>query len=269
MAQLNDTKINGTLNLTDQATVTKSSGDTYFVATRSDKDTSIKFGIGSGGTNRGVYDTTKGQWIFYTSNAITYMKSVSESAYLLNKDGGGVSLFGTSPAFTPMSNGSVTLGTGSYRWGQVYSTASSISTSDRNLKKDFTEFDERYEKLFLDLKPTLYKFKDGTSDRLHSGFISQDIEDSLAKYDLTALDFAGFCKDKVQEDISEKGEERVLQDKLDENGDPIYEYSLRYEEFIALNTHMLQKAYKKIEEQEAKINKLENRLTDLENELHH
>ena len=44
--------------------------------------------------------------------------------------------------------------------------------------------------------------------------------------------------------LDENGEETEVPD-LDENGNEQYTYGIRYAEFIMLNTHMLQKLYKK------------------------
>ena len=52
------------------------------------------------------------------------------------------------------------------------------------------------------------------------------------------------------------------EDKKEVEGE--YIYGLNYSDFIALNTHMLQKAYKKIEELETKIATLEASLKKLE-----
>lgn len=144
----------------------------------------------------------------------------------------------------------------------VYSATGTISKSDRNKKKDFTEFDERYESLFMGLKPQLYRFVDGTSGRLHSGFVSQDVEQSLENNGLTALDFAGFCKDESFEEERANGRIRLIR-KLDENGEQIYDYALRYEEFIALNTYMIQRQQKIIETQQEQIDILQNQIDEL------
>lgn len=102
--------------------------------------------------------------------------------------------------------------------------------------------------LFNDLKPVSFKLKsteETTHNRKHIGFISQDIEESMNNIGLSALDFGGFCKD-VRKKENEETKEFV--EVLDENGEPIYDYSLRYSEFIALNTHMIQKQQKEIED---------------------
>lgn len=153
----------------------------------------------------------------------------------------------------PSADNTYNLGYDGKRWKQLFAKTSTISTSDRNLKYDFKEFDERYDVLYDLLKPYSYKFIDGESGRSHSGFVSQDVEEALQLAGLTALDFAGFCKDIKQKSvvvtpaeydeegniISEAFYESV--DDLDENGNLQYTYSLRYEEFIALNTNQIQK----------------------------
>lgn len=162
--------------------------------------------------------------------------------------------------FAPVTDGGVLLGSSSYRWGQIYSTASTISTSDRNQKKDFEDFDDRYEELFTKLKPQLFKFKDGTSDRKHSGFISQDVEEAMLEVGLTDKEFAGFCKDIKQIKTGENEEtgEVSFADVYDDNGNPVYNYSLRYEEFIALNTHMIHKQQAEIEALKVEIQELKS-----------
>lgn len=167
--------------------------------------------------------------------------------------------------FAPTTDANLLLGSSNYRWGQIYSTNSAISPSDRNLKSDISKFDERYEALFKKLKPQTFKFIDGTSGRTHSGFIAQDIEESLAEVGLTALDFAGFCKDvKTERFENAETSEVTFKEVLDENGNPQHIYSLRYEEFIALNTHMIQKLQAEKSELQDKVSRLEKRLEKLE-----
>ena len=63
---------------------------------------------------------------------------------------------------------------------------------------------------------------------------------------LSSLEFAGFCKDQKIERI--ESEDGTIEESpvFDDEGNPVYIYSLRYEEFIALNTMMIQKICKKI-----------------------
>lgn len=133
-----------------------------------------------------------------------------------------------------------------HRWKQIYATATTISTSDRNQKRDIHELSDKYEQLFLKLIPVSFLYISGESGRTHIGFVSQDIEKAMEEVGLSSLDFAGFCKD-IETDtiINEEGRE-IDVPRFDKNGNQVYIYSLRYEEFIALNTHMLQKLYKRV-----------------------
>ena len=49
-------------------------------------------------------------------------------------------------------------------------------------------------------------------------------------------------------------------DVLDDNGNPVYIYSLRYEEFIALNTAVIQHQQQRIESLEERVTRLEELL---------
>lgn len=157
--------------------------------------------------------------------------------------------------FHTEKNNQMTLGTPSYKWKQLYAATATINTSDRNDKKDFRMFDsnENYEKFFMDLKPMVFKFKNGESGRDHFGFVSQDVEESLYKFGFNDKSFAGFCKDAIIEEI--EGEDGVTREvpKLDEDGNEQYVYGLRYSEFTAMNTYMIQKLYNKIESLENEI----------------
>lgn len=156
-------------------------------------------------------------------------------------------VYNNSWAFKPFTDKTLTLGQSSERWGQIYSSNSAISTSDRKEKKDIVSLDEFARTLIMSLNPVSYKFKDGESGRTHYGMIAQDVEDSLEELGITPKDIAAFCKDKKLKDIS------VFSGQRDSNGNPIYDkkqvpipgeftYGLRYEEFIApiIKTEQLQ-----------------------------
>tara|TARA_R100001463_G_scaffold136634_1_gene202667 strand:- start:20 stop:2071 length:2052 start_codon:yes stop_codon:yes gene_type:complete len=164
------------------------------------------FFVETGGTIRRRYQTNNGSGIHFTGGS------------LMPTTGTG--------AFT---NGGTNLGTGSHRWGQIYSTSSSISTSDRTLKNTIQSSDLGLE-FIKKLNPVSYKFNDGKSGRTHYGLISQDVETVLTSLGKTGVDFGGFCKDKnirVETKPDENG--GMIDVRIDEEGDT---YSLRYEEFI-------------------------------------
>lgn len=170
----------------------------------------------------------------------------------------------------------IALGSTGKRFKQLFAGTATISTSDRNLKKGIEELTESHLKFFLLLTPVSFQFIDGDSGRTHIGFIAQDVEDAMAVCGLTALDFAGFCKDvkvktvPVEKEVElEDGTVATYTDYVDEavvdaDGKPEYIYSLRYEEFIALITYATQELYKRVDELGNWRKEMEDRLVALE-----
>lgn len=161
---------------------------------------------------------------------------------------GGTDRMGlTTAAFRPESDGGITLGTSSLPWGQIYSTSTTILTSDRNAKTDISDTP-----LGLDfiqrLHPVQYKMKDYirterrqidtpvnvtvgnvttvethttyenvttnvTHKRYHHGLIAQEVAEVLVDLNVSTNDFAGYIDPAATNDTGSKG--------------------LRYEEFIS------------------------------------
>lgn len=182
----------------------------------------------------------------------------------------GVALQGG--VFREAGDGSLNLGNGSHRWAVVYSKTGTINTSDRNEKNTIADIDpEQAEKLIMGLKPSTFKFNDGTSGRTHWGMISQDIEELLPQIGMSDLDFAGFIKSPKTEDYYEDVSETVTDEETGEEKtvtrkelktrtiEGEYIYSLRYDEFIAPLICMVQKQQKQIENLERRLSALENK----------
>lgn len=158
----------------------------------------------------------------------------------------------TASAFCCLEDGLCELGTDSKRWLQVYALDNEISTSDRKEKTDILYEMNKYENLFNKLKPTQFKRITGTSGRFHIGFIAQDVEDAMDEIGMDSTEFAGFIKSPLYRvEVDENGEEVEMDEVVGER------YALRYGEFVALNTHMIQKLMAKVEELENRIAKLE------------
>lgn len=126
----------------------------------------------------------------------------------------------------------------------IYAAEEITVGSDRRLKNSIEYDMEKYEKFFMALKPTQYRLNRGQSGRYHTGFIAQDVEKALLNSGLTTSDFAGLTITPVEE-VNEK-------DGIEDSY-----YRLRYGEFISLNTYMIQKLYRRIDELEAKIKSME------------
>lgn len=223
-------------------------------------------------------------YIYSSGGQSLYIAASSETAYSLY-----LGVWDSAWTLCPNNDTNLRLGSPSCRWGNIYSTNATISTSDRNLKKDIQPLTDKHLKFFTMLQPVSFKFIDGTSNRTHIGFISQDVEEAMTACGLSDLDFAGFCKDQktervektvevekevpkemVDETTGEKyiGTEIVIEEQTIEENVPVegeYIYSLRYEEFIALVTQATQYALDKIETLEDRMNKFEERLALLEN----
>ena len=174
--------------------------------------------------------------------------------------------------FREAGDGSLNLGNGSHRWAVVYAKTGSINTSDRNEKNTIADIDpEQAEKLIMGLKPSTFKFNDGTSGRTHWGLISQDIEELLPQIGMSDLDFAGFIKPPKTEDYYEDVPETVTDEETGEEKtvtrkelktrtvEGEYVYALRYSEFIAPLICMVQKQQKQIENLERRLSALENK----------
>lgn len=210
-----------------------------------------------------VYGQTRmrgGVEIYHASPYIDFHRDNSTSDYttrLLETSAGILLYYGS--CFRPSAehSGSATLGASGNRWATAWLTNGVNSSSDRNQKENILEIGEKYEALFERLVPVSYELIGSNHDRVHIGYISQDVETAMEEVGLTDKEFAGFCKDLKTETIEETGE--VVQ-IYDENGNPEYVYSLRYSEFIALNTHMIQRLAKRVEALEEENIKLKNSL---------
>lgn len=169
----------------------------------------------------------------------SYPQIYGNGTYLIFGYGNSQSIqLDNSKRFMPTADNSYTLGYSGYRWKQIYAAAGSISTSDRNAKKDIVELDNRTYDFVMGLKPSRYRFIENDSNRIHYGLIAQDVEELLGNLGIAASDFAGFVKSqKVQVDESTR-KETIIPNQ--------YDYGLRYEEFIAPIIKVLQMQDKKI-----------------------
>ena len=167
----------------------------------------------------------------------------------------------TDAAFCPNVTNDVPLGLSNKRWSTVYAKTGTINTSDRTKKHDIKDLTEVYEKLFLKLQPKSFIFNDG--DRVHIGAISQDVEDAMQELGMSAEDFAGFCKD-IRYDYREYNDDRTPVEEsryvvTDDDGNPVYDYALRYQDFIFLTIHMVQKLFIKMEKIETEMNAMKKK----------
>ena len=191
------------------------------------------------------------QYLYGDANSIV---SIAQNSNYIHAQGENVIWDGSQ--LYPNTDDAKNLGTGSYRWNDIYATNNTIQTSDEDLKENIA--DSSLGLSFINkLKPKSYKWKntpeqkygdnEPTGDdnkkagdvkhaeivhtRKHYGLIAQDVKTTLDELSVATKDFAGYI------DPSANGGSGNL--------------GLRYSEFIA-------PMIKAIQELSTKVTALEN-----------
>ena len=107
------------------------------------------------------------------------------------KQSAGESVVKVQGAILPSVSGKYTLGDGNLRWANIYCQDTNISSSDAYLKEKIEPIDNRYSDFFDKLQPKKYKWI--TGERMHLGFIAQEIKAALDECKIDTLDYAGYC----------------------------------------------------------------------------
>lgn len=113
--------------------------------------------------------------------------------------------------------------------GTAYLGSSPVISSDKSIKINIQSLDTKNSSDFIySLNPVEYKYKDGTSNRLHHGFIAQELHDSMQS------DWGVYCDANI--DTGKKGGKAI-----------------RYEELIADLVATVQSQNERISELEKKL----------------
>lgn len=146
-------------------------------------------------------------------------------------------------------------------YGSSIWASHSISTSDENLKENFTTLDQ-YENFYMNLNPIGFNYiGDYDGKKTHFGFGAHKTEDVLESEGYDADKFAVVThRPLVQEDIEKRFGKDV-------EVDIETEYGVSYTEFIALNTHMIQKIRRELTKVKQEKADLEVRLQAIEAKL--
>lgn len=183
---------------------------------------------GAASAESGAFDLTSGALRFSAFEGDVFIQSYDGFVTL---DGwSGVSCHGD---FLPGANDRYNLGDGGLVWADIYAASGTINTSDREKKEAIVYGLYKLNGLLDKLEPCTFRFRDGTSGRSHAGFIAQDVEAALEELGLTTADFAGLVKSPRE--------------------DGGYDYFLRYNEFIPINTWEIQKLKARVAELEARL----------------
>jgi hypothetical protein len=165
-------------------------------------------GLRVNGDNGAVtYSTSVGYLVFGNGNTITYIQG--KQTMITSSSGNDTTISsGRNTIISPASGGNVDLR------GTVLVNGSPISTSsDKRQKNDIKPLAEKYLSMMKSIDPVSFKYNSdlGKSGRRHTGFIAQDVLQSMTAAGIDTSELAAF---------------------VDVKGDGS-EYALRYEEFIS------------------------------------
>ena len=183
---------------------------------------------GAASAESGAFDLTSGALRFSAFEGDVFIQSYD--GYVTLDGWSGISCHGD---FLPGANDRYNLGDGGLVWADIYAASGTINTSDREKKEAIVYGLYKLNGLLDKLEPCTFRFRDGTSGRSHAGFIAQDVEEALEELGLTTADFAGLVKSPRE--------------------DGGYDYFLRYNEFIPINTWEIQKLKARVAELEARL----------------
>ena len=162
------------------------------------------------------------------------------------------------------SSSDVACGTPDNPFKVGYSNSGWKTTSDRRKKKDFRKLleDDRFERFFELLQPMEYRLIEN-DEKMHIGFVAQDIEQAMTDCDISENEFYGLEHAVFSEKDFESNEE--WEKFLEQNGGANDMYTLCYQEFITLNTAMIQKLQSRCNDFERRLSALERSVSHAEN----
>lgn len=177
-----------------------------------------------------------------------YLQGIGLSYYVRISDNGNL---------IPSSS-SVYCGTNPNPFAGGYSSGGWKTTSDRRKKKDFRKLleDDRFERFFELLQPMEYRLIEN-DEKMHIGFVAQDVEQAMTDCDISENEFYGLEHAVFSEKDFESNEE--WEKFLEQNGGANDMYTLCYQEFIALNTAMIQKLQNRCNDFERRLSALERK----------
>ena len=177
-----------------------------------------------------------------------YLQGIGLSDYVRISDNGNL---------IPSSS-SVYCGTNPNPFAGGYSSGGWKTTSDRRKKKDFRKLleDDRFERFFELLQPMEYRLIEN-DEKMHMGFVAQDVEQAMTDCDISENEFYGLEHAVFSEKDFESNEE--WKKFLEQNGGANDMYTLCYQEFIALNTAMIQKLQNRCRDFERRLSALERK----------
>lgn len=158
------------------------------------------------------------------------------TASVYAKDEGRETYLQVEPYGVQIGRANLLTGGNLHVYGNITATNFPQTNSDVRLKNTIAPLTSKYDMFIDELEPVTFKYNDGTSNRLHVGFIAQHVKEAMSKVGLSTEEFGGLCIEYPETDKEI--------------------WRLRYEEFIALNTY-------KIQQLNARVKTLEHSLAQL------
>ena len=211
----------------------------------------VQFGFASGVWITG--NQSDGHQRFYTN----------QNVRILSGYNGQGTEFHNQNSVRPGADNAIDLGSGSYRYDDIYATNGTIQTSDSRLKQEVVT-----SVLGIDfvkaLRPVSYKWiegkkvpiVDGTDENGDNTYRTDDNGNWDYESRAGARRHWGFIAQEVKQVVDDAGVDFAGWTLVDKD-DPDSTQSLRYEEFIAPLTKALQEAITKIEALEAAVAELQ------------
>lgn len=183
--------------------------------------------------------------------------------------------------FSAMSDNALSLGSGLYRWKQVYAASDSINTSDEREKQSIETCPDAVLDAWGEVEMRQFLFKDavekkGDAARIHSGVIAQQVVEAFGKHGLDATRYGLLCYD-TWDDEYETVEVVDAPAVLDSEGNEVTpaqthtekrlvtaagdRYGIRYSEALCLEAAYQRRRAQRFEES---VSSLETRLAALE-----
>nr|DAU55585.1 MAG TPA: L-shaped tail fiber protein [Caudoviricetes sp.] len=205
-------------------------------------------------TNAGSAETAKSATQCIKASTAYYLQGIGLNEHVQISGNGNL---------IPNSS-SIACGTSPNPFKVGYSNEGWKTTSDRRKKKDFRKLleDDRFERFFELLQPMEYRLIEN-DEKMHMGFVAQDVEQAMTDCDISENEFYGLEHTVFSEKDFESNEE--WKNFLERNGGANDMYTLCYQEFIALNTAMIQKLQNRCSDFEQRLSALERSVNHAEN----
>ena len=107
---------------------------------------------------------------------------IRPAGFILRTYSGSNVVLETAVTYTGISTNGLTVNGNLKVTGTTTLASSPVISSDRDLKKDIEEITNASNFIYS-LKPCQYRYKDGTSNRLHHGFIAQEVKECMGEND--------------------------------------------------------------------------------------